>query len=126
MNLNKKDVFAVVGASEDNTKYGHKIFEALLKNGYNAYPINPNAKSVLNKKTYKSISLMPEKPDIVITVVKPEVTEKIADEAVKIGVKKIWMQPGSESKEAIKTCKENGISCTYNSCIIIDGLKIKF
>jgi len=47
--LNKKNVFAVVGASRDPRKYGYQVYKD-LKCGYEVYPINPNAKEILGDK----------------------------------------------------------------------------
>ena len=124
--FSKNNVIAVVGASRDKSKYGYKIFHTLLKNGFNVYAINPNAEEIDGKKCYKSLSSLPEKPDVVITVTKPEVTLEVVKEAVKIKPKIIWMQPGSESKEAEEVCRKEKISYSTKKCYIVDGLKTNF
>jgi len=58
-------------------------------------------------------------------VVPPKVTEKIVEECKDLGIKRVWMQPGSESEKAIKFCEEHGINVTYNACFLIDRLKQK-
>ena len=60
-------------------------------------------------------------PDIVITVVPSGVTEKVVEDANELGVKEIWMQPGSESQNAIMKAKEYGIKVTHNACIMINA-----
>lgn len=66
---------------------------------------------------------MPEKPDVVNLVVPPKVTNKIVKTCKELGIKKVWMQPGSESEEAIKFCHENGIEAVYGVCIMIERRK---
>lgn len=124
--INEKNSFAVVGASNNKNKFGYKIFELFLKKKYVVFAVNPKTEEILNQKVYANISSLPIVPDVVVTVVPPEVTEKIVDEAIKIGVKTIWMQPGSESQKAIDNCKKNKIKCIYGACIVVDGLKIEF
>gem|GEM_PF-7004819 len=78
------------------------------------------------KRTFlydKKISEIPEKPDIVVTVVPPKVTENIVDECKTLGINEIWMQPGSESEEAIKKAENFGIKVTYNACIMLETEK---
>lgn len=113
-------VIAVVGASRNPEKWGYKVFVTLLKRFPNAkvYPVNPKASEIAGYKAYPSLSALPEKPDLVITVVPPKVTEKVVDEAIKLGVKKIWMQPGSESDEAIRKAQEAGIFVIHHACIV--------
>ncbi len=117
--LDKSNIFAVVGASKNPEKYGHKVYKDLKESGYRVYPINPNTDKVLGERCYPSLKDLPEKPDVVDMVVKPEVTEKIAKECKSLGINKVWFQPGSESRKAIEFCKENGIRVLHGICVIV-------
>ncbi len=123
--LKKSNVLAVVGASRHKEKFGYRIFHSLKNAGFKTYPVNPEAGEIDKVKCYPSISDLPEKPDVVVTVVLPSVTEKIVKEAKKLNVKKVWMQPGSESDAAIEYCEKNGICVTAKMCMVVDGLKRK-
>ncbi len=112
---------AVIGASDNPEKYGHKIFKSLLNAGFNVIGININGGETLGKKLYRSISDLDIIPDIVLTVVAPEITEKIVEECFLVGVKEIWMQPGSESDNAINKAKKLGIKTTSNACFMIEA-----
>ena len=114
-----KKIIAVVGVSKDEKKFGFRVFKDMIKKGEKVYGINPRADFILGQKIYSKIQDIPEKPDIVITVVPPEVTEKIVDDCISVGIKEIWMQPGSESEKAIKKAQDNGISVIYNACIML-------
>jgi len=118
--FNNLKVIAVVGASRHKEKWGFRVFVSLLKRFPNAkvYPINPKASEIAGHKAYPSLSALPEKPDLVVTVVPPKITEKVVDEAIKLGVKKIWMQPGSESDVAIRKAQEAGILVIHHACIV--------
>lgn len=120
MNLvNKKQVFAVIGVSENTEKYGYKVFLNLKQKGYEVYPINPKYKIINNNKCYSSLKELPVIPDVVVSVVPPQVTNEIVKEIKKLNIKKIWMQPGSESSDAIEFCKKNSIEVVSNTCIMI-------
>ena len=56
-------------------------------------------------------------------VVPPEVTEDIVKQCKKLNIKKIWMQPGSESKKAIDYCKKNNIELLNGVCILLENKK---
>ena len=124
-NINRKNekIIAVVGVSGDEEKFGFKVFKDLLRKGQNVYGVNPNTKVVLTQKIYSDLKSLPEMPDLVITVVSPKVTEKIIDECISLGIKEIWMQPGSESEKAIKKAESNGISVIHDACIMIETSK---
>jgi predicted CoA-binding protein len=121
--LKKENVIAVVGASSNPGKWGHRMFRHLRKSGFRAFPVNPGTKDIDGERCFPDITSLPEKPDVVITVVRPEVTEQVVKECGRLGVRKVWMQPGSESKKAIDYCRENGIEAVHGSCYVIYGLK---
>ncbi|MEM2251396.1 MAG: CoA-binding protein [Candidatus Hadarchaeales archaeon] len=120
MTLPKK--IAVVGASPNREKWGWRIYNKLKSLGFDVFPVNPNYPEIDGEKCYSSLKDLPVKPDLVITVVPPRVTEKIVEECRELGITKVWMQPGSESERAIEFCRANGIEATYNACFVVDFL----
>ena len=118
--LNKKNIFAVVGASRDPQKYGFQVYRDLKSAGYQVYPINPNAEEILGEKCYQSLEILPRKPDVVDVVVPPEVTEHVVETCKRLGITKVWMQPGSESEKTIKFCERNGIQTVHGVCVMIE------
>ncbi len=121
--LDSKNVFAVIGVSRDPEKYGHKVYKDLKKAGYTVYPINPKAESIDGDKCYNSLRELPERPDVVDIVVPPKITERIIKECKELGIKRVWMQPGSESEEAISFCKENNIEVIHSVCVMVERKK---
>lgn len=119
-NIQNKKI-AVIGVSEDHQKYGYKIFESLLKAGFNVVGINNKGGEILGKKLYKNIAELDTTPDLVLTVVPAAVTEKIIDDCKQAGIKEVWMQPGSESESAINKAKELGIKTTSGACFMIQA-----
>ncbi len=109
---------AVVGVSSNPDKYGHKIFRDLLAGGYEVYGINPKADKILDQKVYPSLKDLPLVPDMVMTVVPPQVTEQVVDMCHDLGIHSIWMQPGSESDSAVAKAKEYGMDVIANACFM--------
>lgn len=89
-------VFAVVGASADRSKFGNKVLRCYLQNDLRAIPIHPSLKSVEGEKAYPSLSDLPEKVHGISVITPPAVTRKILEEAIHLGIKNIWLQPGAE------------------------------
>ena len=118
-----KPVWAVVGASRDPSRYGHRVLVALRSAGYRAYAVNPNADEVAGERAYPSLGALPETPDVVDTVVPPAVTIGAVEEAASLGVTRIWMQPGSESDEAIRLAEERGIRVVHHACAMVGALR---
>lgn len=118
--LNKRNIFAVVGASRDPKKYGYQVYRDLKNAGYEVYAVNPNAEEILGDKCYPNLENLPAKPDVVDIVVPPKVAEEVVKTCKKLGITRVWMQPGSESEKAIKFCEENGIKVVYGVCVMIE------
>jgi predicted CoA-binding protein len=118
--LDKKNIYAVVGASKNPEKYGHQVYRDLRSAGYEVYPINPNAEQVLGDRCYPNLKELPRTPQVVDIVVPPQVTEEIVEICKELGITKVWMQPGSESDTAIKFCEDNGIEVVHGVCVMIE------
>ena len=112
---------ALIGASNDRSKYGNKIYRDLRNKGYNVTPINPKEEKIEGDRAYTSIEEMKELPDIANFVVPPPVAIKIAQNITNLGIKHLWFQPGSESKELENWLKNtDGIEYLINACIMIE------
>jgi len=116
--LNSKTI-AVLGVSRNKNKFGNVIYKELKKKGYQVYPVNPCAQVIEGDACYPDISSLPELPDGVLINVPPEQTEAVVREVQQAGIKKVWMQQGSQSDEAVKFCGDNNIDCVHNECILM-------
>jgi hypothetical protein len=116
--LKNNRTFAVVGVSQDATKYGHEIFETLLEYGYSAIPVNPKYELVDGIPCYPSLKALPEKPDVVVAVVPPAVTESVVQSCSSLGIQTVWMPPGAWSEKAVEICQMNGITEVHDVCLV--------
>ncbi|MDH7513931.1 MAG: CoA-binding protein [Clostridiales bacterium] len=91
--LKEKKVLAVVGVSGNKEKYGYEIFKTLIDAGYKTYPVNPKHDLIDGHRCYKSLPDLPEKPEVVVTVVPPATTEKVVDTCLELGISTVWMPP---------------------------------
>ncbi len=123
--LKKFKTVAVVGASRDPTKDSRMVFEYLLKNGFEAYPVNPFADQIGEHKCYKSLSELPKKPEIVDIFRPSAEVMPIVDEAIKVGAKVIWMQLGIINEEAAATARKAGLEVIMDHCMRIENEKMK-
>lgn len=112
--------FAVAGALNDRTKYGNKVFCALVASGRTVYPLNPTAKEVEGQTAFASIADLPVVPESLSIVTPPNVTRQVVQHAVAAGVKNIWMQPGAEDDQACQTAREAGLTVIDDgSCVLV-------
>lgn len=117
--LKNSKIFAVLGATSNKEKFGYKIFEALQEANYQVFPVNPKYQAINNIACFPSLRLLPEKPEVVVTAVPPEVTLKTVEECYELAIPTIWMPPGSWSEEAVAKARLYGLKVIYDRCLII-------
>jgi predicted CoA-binding protein len=108
---------AIVGASSDPGKPSHGIMRKLQKAGYRVIPVNPRETDVLGERAYPSLVDVPERIDIVDVFRRSEDTPAIADEAVTIGARALWLQSGIANEEAAAKASAGGLTVVMDKCI---------
>jgi len=112
--------FAVVGASQDRSKYGNKVLRVYQQNDRDVVPINPNATEIEGVTAYADLASVPDTIDAVSIITPPAVTERVVEAAIARGIKHIWMQPGAESQKAIKAAEAAGANVIAGGpCILV-------
>lgn len=119
---------AVVGVSDKRETGCNLTYRKFKAEGYIVSAINPRLTTFDGDPCYPDLKSIPEKPDAVFILANPQVTEKIAQQCVDLGIKHVWMhclmgtRPGlaagmtSVSQEAVRLCQENGIAVIPGSC----------
>jgi uncharacterized protein len=117
---------AVVGMSKNEQKAGNFVPRYLIEHGYNVIPVNPTISEVLGRKSYPTITDIPEKVDVVDVFRKSEDVPSIVNDAInrKNQIKVLWMQEGIYNGEAEKKAKENGIDVVYNRCMMAEHRRL--
>ena len=113
------DIIAMVGASSDPEKPSHGIMRKLQQVGYRVIPVNPREIEVLGEKAYGALEEIPDPVDIVDVFRKPEDTPPIADQAVRVGAKAIWLQIGISNDETAARAEAGGLLAVMDTCIAV-------
>ena len=115
--LTDASTIAIVGASSNPDKESHGIMQKLQRSGYRVIPVNPRETEVLGERSYPSLVDVPERIDIVDVFRRAEDTPGIADEAITIGAKALWLQTGIVSENAAARAKAGGLTVVMDRCI---------
>lgn len=113
---------AIAGVSRSKNGAANLIYRKLRSDGYKVFAVNPNATTLEGDPSYPNLKALPEKPDGVVIVTKPQVTDQIVRECAELGIKRVWMHNGmhslgsSVSKEAVDFCHQNGITAIPGGC----------
>lgn len=128
--------FAVVGASQDRSKFGYRILAWYHTHSLPVTPINPGRASIdlpsQSYSTVKSVSDLPTPSETALSfLTPPAVTQKVLQEAKKAGVTSIWLQPGSFDDASFEWAKQNfenaiggfegGTRGGEGWCVLVDG-----
>jgi predicted CoA-binding protein len=112
-------VFAVAGVSRTEAKMGTAIYKSLKQKGYRVYGIHPSMDVLDGDKVFSVVDAVPSDVTVLVTVLPPAATLGLIQSAYNKGIRKVWMQPGSASSEAIDWCKANGMAVVHNQCIMM-------
>ena len=116
---------AVVGMSKNEEKAGNFVPKYLIEHGYNVIPVNPTISQVLGRKSYPTVTDIPERVDVVDIFRKSEDVPPVIDDALnRKDIQVIWMQEGIYNEEAEKKAKENGIDVVYNRCMMAEHIRL--
>jgi predicted CoA-binding protein len=110
---------AVVGLSRDPNAFSSSVSRELKERGYRLLAVNPKADEIGGEKCYPDVASLPEKVGgAIFFTPKPE-TVKVVREAAAAGIRRIWLQQGAESPEAVRFCADNGLSVVSGQCILM-------
>ena len=108
--LTELRTIAVVGISTNPGKDSHMVAAYLKKHGYRIIPVNPAADEVLGEKSYPDLRSIPEPVDMVDVFRRPEFLPEIAEQAVAIHAKVLWMQKGISNEQAARIATQGGLT----------------
>jgi len=115
--LNSARTIAVVGASSSPSRSSNGVMSRLLQLGYTVIPVNPNETEVLGQKAYASLADVPVPIDIVDVFRRDEFTQGVADEAVAVHAKTLWLQQGLWNEDAAARAKAGGLTVVMDECL---------
>lgn len=119
--LQRFKTIAVVGMSRDANKSAHGIPKALQAAGFRVIPVNPNAGSeLLGQRVYASLAEVPEPIEVVLVFRPSHEAERIANEAVQVGARALWLQQGIQSEAAERIARDAGLLYVEDRCIGVE------
>ena len=108
---------AVVGLDSDPMRPSHSVSEYMQRQGYRIVPVNPNETEVLGEQAYPSLRDVPVPVDIVDVFRRPQFTPPVAEDAVAVGARMLWLQQGIMHPETRRIAEEGGLVYVEDSCI---------
>jgi len=114
-----QEKLAIIGVSTSGRKFSNTVYRELKRKGYEVFAVNPRAKEIQGEACWPSLRDLPTRPDGVVLLVPPAETEKVVHEVAEAGIKRVWMQQGAESKQAVDFCRTHDIEVVAGECIMM-------
>lgn len=118
--LKDTKTIAVVGISHKAHRASYQVAKFLIEKGYTVIPVNPKYEEVLGQACYAKLEDIPVAVDMVDCFRRSEEIVPIAESAIRIGAKVLWMQLGVENDDAAEMAKSAGMQVVMNRCPKID------
>lgn len=121
--LNSKTI-AVVGLSAKPQRDSHLVAAYLQKAGYRIIPVNPAESRILGEACYPDLEAIPQPLDVVNVFRRSEFVPQIAEQAVSIGAKALWLQLGVRHDKAAEKARQAGLIVVQDLCLKIEHARL--
>jgi len=113
---------AIIGASANPQKFGNKAVRAYLQQGWTVYPVNPKETVIEGLTVYKAVREIPGPVDEASLYLAPHLAPALLQEIKAKGIKKVWLNPGVESENAVELAEELGLEAVVACSIVGVGV----
>ena len=114
---------AVVGLSANPARPSHDVAKVMQAHGYTIVPINPREERILAARSYPNLSTAVAEtgPIALVNVFRESsAVPAIAEDAVSIGARFLWLQLGVINLNGIQTAEASGLTCIVDRCLKIE------
>src|SRR5690348_6710696 len=116
--LKSAHTIAVVGLSSNRMRPSYGVAEYMKNAGYKIIPVNPNEREVLGERAVARLEDIREKVDIVDVFRRSGFVPEVAESAIAIGAKALWLQEGVIHEAAAKRARDAGLFVVMDKCIL--------
>jgi predicted CoA-binding protein len=122
--LKSAHTIAVVGLSANWWRPSYFAAKYMQEHGYRIIPVNPMYTEVLGEKCYPSLAEVPDKIDLVDCFRKSEEMPALAEQAIAIGARCLWMQLGVANDAAAAIASNGGLDVVADRCVKIEHARL--
>jgi predicted CoA-binding protein len=116
--LRESQTYAVLGVNQDPESYANLILRKLREKGKIAHPVNPKYPTLFDEEVYADLNTTPSVPEVVVFVVNPTIGVRYLQTVKDLGVKAIWLQPGTISEKLLEEAFRLKIE-VVEACVLV-------
>jgi uncharacterized protein len=116
-------VIAVVGLSANPRRPSNDVALYLQRQGLRIVPVNPNIREALGERSYPSLRDIPFPVDVVDVFRRPTAVPSVAEDAVAIGAKALWLQLGVINREGAEIARRAGLDVVMDRCLKVEWMR---
>ncbi|MCC7375219.1 MAG: CoA-binding protein [Verrucomicrobiales bacterium] len=113
---------AILGASNDPTKFGNKAVRGFVQKGWTVFPINPNAATIEGLPAYRSVKELPRRPNLVSAYLPAAIMVKVLPEVAQVGCDELWLNPGADDPEVVDLAERLRLNVIQACTLVGHGL----
>ena len=122
--LAETKTIAVVGLSSDPMRPSYEVSRYMQSQGYRIIPVNPYETEVLGEKAYAKLEDVPGKIDLVNIFRRSAEAGQFVDQAIRLGIKAVWLQDGVIDGEAARRADAAGLDVVMDDCILRQHIRL--
>lgn len=122
--LKNNHTIAVVGLSANWWRPSYFAAKYMQEHGYRIVPVNPAYEEVLGEKCYPTLKDIPFKVDMVDCFRKSAEIPPLAEDAIAIGARTLWMQLGVVNEAAAASARAAGLDVVMDRCVKIEHARL--
>lgn len=111
---------ALVGVSRDPKGFSTEVFREMLKRGYDAVPVNPNASEIEGKRCFASVRDVEPRPDAALIILPAGAIEGAVRDSIEAGVRRVWVWgvsgPKRVAPRVVELCRDGGVELVAGYC----------
>lgn len=109
---------AIIGASNNRSKFGNKAVRAFRTQGFKVYPVNINEREIEGLRAFKTISDVPVRPEMISVYLPPSILLEVLPEIAAKGCDELWLNPGTDSEAVLAEAERLGLN-VIRACSIV-------
>ncbi|MBL7664387.1 MAG: CoA-binding protein [Bacteriovoracaceae bacterium] len=113
----KKEVVAILGASDKSERYSYKAMKMLKEHGHETRLVSPQYDEIEGEKVYKKLSEL-KNIDTLTMYVNAQISNQLKDEIIQLNPKRVIFNPGTENISLERDLSKNKIE-VEEACTLV-------